>query len=92
MCEVKGLTKKSYPSALGLIKPYLHAKFEVCGYYGYWVSLLQLDPQEEEREEHEEVVNIAHIVDQDFRQGLMLMVVLTLMLVDESEISLSMVE
>ena len=36
------------------MKPYLPAKFEVCGCYSYWVSLLQPDYEEEEEEEHEE--------------------------------------
>ena len=93
--ELKGLTKKLYPSALRLMKPYLHAKFEVYRCYGYWVSLLQPDPQEEEEEEEEEeehgqfvkitFTNIAYIVHQitsDFWQDLILMVIFTLMLID----------
>ena len=43
------------------MKPYLHAKFEVCGYYDYRVSLLQPDyEEEEEREEHGQFVRILH--------------------------------
>ena len=43
------------------MEPYLPANFEVCRCYGFWVSLLQPDPQEKEEdseEEHEEFVKI----------------------------------
>ena len=65
------------------MKPYRHAKFEVCVRYGYWVSLLQPDyEKEKEREEHCDFVKItftAYIVHQI---TLILMVIFTLMLID----------
>ena len=62
--ELKGLTKSLYPSALRLIKSYLHAKFEVYRCYG----LLQPDPEEEDEEEQVKITftHIVHRITSDF--------------------------
>ena len=46
----KGVNKKIISCALHFMKPYLHAKFEVYRYYGYWVLLLQADSEEDEED------------------------------------------